>query len=790
MEKSKKVSLYVWLSLCAGLIVCLHGMPACIIQDFSLDNHVCATSGTNECLAGWRCDTTQNRCVLAEVAVSEPGVETIQSEPNTEQVTPKEEPPSQEPVKPDVADAGPELPPKEEPPEQPANQLCVYKKESNALNCTEKQGCKFFNSALTTSTVALPKAISGAYAVARDSGFSSILSESPTPYIYLVGGGDGAPGAEVLYTKVDATGKIVQWKTGKLLAEARTNAYAFIYRNHLYVVGGENASAQGVKGIERAPLNADGSMGDFIKVGTWDNARPKAGIVFMYGHLYFVGGLGSDGKPSKDVEHALILPDGQVGTVSTAMMDVNGTPEAASLPEGRIGPVVATEHFIYVLGPGATSEVLMAHILPNGMIEAWCTTTEIPRPDGSVDSLQALGSARRILLFGLASGNKINSQLYFGALKKGTQQNVFGGGLETWRCSKAGNAPAKEKAEMLVPRKGAAAVYVQRRLYLIGGVDASNKTLSSIEIGEPNFLTDLCDLDLDGISGNADYCRHNYSPANKNDDQPSSITYPGDTGNGWVDRFGHGNVCEQKHMLLVSAGEFKRGSITADPQTDAPQGSVTMNAFYIDTYEVTNADYRECVTAGVCTAPKSADLGSITGYHTDKTYDNYPVVQVTYEMAKKYCAYRGKRLPTEAEWEKAARGLDGGKFPWGNGNTAPVCTKDQQQANYKDCKATSPVEVGSLKPGEGPYGTFDMGGNVREWVADFYSDTYYNDQASLMNPTGPDSGTERVIRGGSFSTDVKFITTYTRDKGTPETAADDLGFRCARDLYIQLAPAN
>ena len=191
-------------------------------------------------------------------------------------------------------------------------------------------------------------------------------------------------------------------------------------------------------------------------------------------------------------------------------------------------------------------------------------------------------------------------------------------------------------------------------------------------------------------------------------------------------------------MVYVPAGEFLMGSSDADGQADddeKPQHTVYLDGYWIDRTEVTNAQYRKCVEAGACREPECWD-------DNDYNAPDQPVVCVSWDDAQTYAAWVGGRLPTEAEWEKAARGTDGRIYPWGN--SAPGCDK----ANYEGCVGRS-ATVGSYLTGASPYGALDMAGNVREWVADWYDGRYYG-RSAARNPEGPDSGEYRVLRGGSW----------------------------------------
>jgi len=232
-------------------------------------------------------------------------------------------------------------------------------------------------------------------------------------------------------------------------------------------------------------------------------------------------------------------------------------------------------------------------------------------------------------------------------------------------------------------------------------------------------------------------------------------------------------------MVLVLAGDFSMGGsdISAEPD-EKPVHTVNLNDYYIDKFEVTNAAYAACVEdAGACKLPLHKDSFTRSKYYGVEEYNDYPVVYVNWNMAKAYCEWRGARLPTEAEWEKAARGSDDERnYPWGSG-------ADCQKANYNGpggCYGGT-TKVGSYEEGKSSYGVYDMAGNVWEWVADWYSENYY--QASPgANPTGPDSGQSRVLRGGSWNRQEFDIRVSNRNKYGPTYNNFDIGFRCASDV--------
>jgi serine/threonine-protein kinase len=223
-------------------------------------------------------------------------------------------------------------------------------------------------------------------------------------------------------------------------------------------------------------------------------------------------------------------------------------------------------------------------------------------------------------------------------------------------------------------------------------------------------------------------------------------------------------------MVRVAAGEFLRGSKDdVGLEDERPQRSIHLDAFAIDRTEVPIGDYQRCVAAGKCRAPACTEDGDVPEDKVD-----HPVVCVTWADADGYCRWAGKRLPTEAEWEKAARGADARSYPWGEGE--PTCNR----ANYHDC-GNARRAVGSLPAGASPYGALDMAGNVYEWVADWHHRDYYA-LCPARNPEGPWSGKKKIVRGGAFSYDADELNTHGRTFDLPTKAYDQVGFRCARSL--------
>ena len=217
-------------------------------------------------------------------------------------------------------------------------------------------------------------------------------------------------------------------------------------------------------------------------------------------------------------------------------------------------------------------------------------------------------------------------------------------------------------------------------------------------------------------------------------------------------------------MVYVPAGDFTMGSGESDSlaeDDEKPAHRVTLEAFWLDQTEVTNAQYSRCVEAGVCEESE---------YAADSTYNgaDYPVVGVSWHNAVTYCEWAGGRLPTEAEWEYAARGPESRLYPWGD--EAPTC----ELAEFYGCSGRT-IPVGSLADGASWVGALDMSGNAWEWVADWYG-TY--PATAQTNPTGPDSGEYRVLRGGGWS-DVEWgVRAATRVSYDPSGRVDARGFRC------------
>jgi formylglycine-generating enzyme required for sulfatase activity len=227
-------------------------------------------------------------------------------------------------------------------------------------------------------------------------------------------------------------------------------------------------------------------------------------------------------------------------------------------------------------------------------------------------------------------------------------------------------------------------------------------------------------------------------------------------------------------IILIPEGPFNMGS-DSGVDDEQPVHQVNLSAYYIDQYEVTNAAYKLCVDAGACQPPLDTSSFTRAGYYGNSQFDNYPVIYVDWNMSKTYCEWRGARLPTESEWEKAARGMDGRTYPWGE-------TIDCTYANYagdpKGACVGDTTAVGSYASGQSPYGVYDMAGNVWEWVNDWYSETYYS-SSPVSDPQGPGSGPFRVLRGGSWYSSNYGVRSAVRGRFDPTSSGNDVGFRCA-----------
>jgi formylglycine-generating enzyme required for sulfatase activity len=223
-------------------------------------------------------------------------------------------------------------------------------------------------------------------------------------------------------------------------------------------------------------------------------------------------------------------------------------------------------------------------------------------------------------------------------------------------------------------------------------------------------------------------------------------------------------------MVSIPAGPFIRGTDHGGFD-EQPQRTLALDAFAIDRYEVTNFQYQEFVDA---TGHRKSGPPSRYAKNMSKMRGiNQPVVYVSWEDAEAYCHWKGKRLPTEAEWEKAMRGTDGRLWPWGN-------VEQPNGANWARVQDGHDVSasVGTVLTDKSPYGVMDGAGNVMEWVADWYGETYFK-EAPEQNTPGPDHGVYRVLRGGGYATTGADIRITSRSKMVSDFRDETIGFRCA-----------
>jgi formylglycine-generating enzyme required for sulfatase activity len=227
-------------------------------------------------------------------------------------------------------------------------------------------------------------------------------------------------------------------------------------------------------------------------------------------------------------------------------------------------------------------------------------------------------------------------------------------------------------------------------------------------------------------------------------------------------------------MVLIAAGEFMMGAADGDSD-EQPAHRVRLDAYYLDVYEVTTALFGKFMQAAGHAEPSYWPLlRQISG-------DDRPVMGVDWNDADAYCRYYGKRLPTEAEWEKAARGTDGRTYPWGNKEpTNTLANFGQQWAPNINYYIDRIVPVGRYEGGKSPYGVHDMAGNVSEWTADWYDKRYYAGSPA-DNPRGASGGSQKVLRGGSWGNDPQHVRATYRHNAPPSNRNARFGFRCAQD---------
>jgi sulfatase modifying factor 1 len=251
------------------------------------------------------------------------------------------------------------------------------------------------------------------------------------------------------------------------------------------------------------------------------------------------------------------------------------------------------------------------------------------------------------------------------------------------------------------------------------------------------------------------------SPSNSTDSAPSGPLDPSQV---------PGEEPVREEMVSIPAGPFIRGTDHGGFD-EQPQRTLVLDTFAIDRYEVTNFQYQEFVDA---TGHRKSGPPARYAKNMSKMRGiNQPVVYVSWEDAEAYCHWKGKRLPTEAEWEKAMRGTDGRLWPWGN-------VEQPNGANWARVQDGHDVSasVGTVLTDKSPYGVMDGAGNVMEWVADWYGETYFK-EAPERNPPSPDHGVFRVLRGGGYATTGADVRITSRSKMVSDFRDETIGFRCA-----------
>jgi formylglycine-generating enzyme required for sulfatase activity len=226
---------------------------------------------------------------------------------------------------------------------------------------------------------------------------------------------------------------------------------------------------------------------------------------------------------------------------------------------------------------------------------------------------------------------------------------------------------------------------------------------------------------------------------------------------------------DERSMVLVPAGEFLMGSLTGDAD-EKPMRRVYLDAYFMDKDQLVVGQYAKFLEATSHNVPPEWNIMSRAMHR------NRPVVNVVWADAAAYCKWAGKRLPTEAEWEKAARGTDGRTYPWGNEPPSKFHGNMKKEL-WNNHMGLSPV--GMFEDGRSPYGINDMAGNVWEWVSDWYDPNYYQ-TAPLRNPTGPPTGSHKVVRGGSWGSGPEGLRASERETRLPSFQGFGTGFRCAK----------
>ena len=250
------------------------------------------------------------------------------------------------------------------------------------------------------------------------------------------------------------------------------------------------------------------------------------------------------------------------------------------------------------------------------------------------------------------------------------------------------------------------------------------------------------------------------------------------------------NKKSEAGMILIPSGFFLMGS-DENGSDERPKHKVFLDSYFIDEFETSAKEFanflNESPNPGLYYKDNKygvLDLGN--KFKPKKGYENFPINNVTWYGAKAFCQFNGKRLPTEAEWEKAARGIDGRKYPWGN--TKPTATIARFNQQWEEKKLNAMVSVDSMSDGKSPFGLGQMSGNIKEWVDDWYDGEYYTDYKHKINPKGPFGGEFKVLKGGSWHDLASFLYSSFRNNSAPSMGLEDYGTRCAKSIEKEPAP--
>ncbi len=244
-------------------------------------------------------------------------------------------------------------------------------------------------------------------------------------------------------------------------------------------------------------------------------------------------------------------------------------------------------------------------------------------------------------------------------------------------------------------------------------------------------------------------------------------------------------------MVLIPAGTFPMGVPKAARDgglDERPNHEVFVDTFYMDKYELTNGRYLQFVTETghrIPQHPSDPKKGLWKGHMMPESVTDIPVINVDWHDADAYCRWAGKRLPTEAEWEKAAKGPNDWRFPWGD--VEP--TREHLNFNQSWRGEATLTQVGIYEKGKSPYGVYDVAGNVWEWVADWYDAGYYA-ISPARNPKGPETGTHKTLRSSGWQGETPQVRIFTRIKSLPTDRNNSTGFRCAQDASAPTTPSN